>query len=143
MATPGNLQLEDSIAQSVSTAAGNFGSSASPGNTDRADALIKSLRQEPEPALDACCQMAAALCQCEMSLVSLVDGTTQWLVASLGLSLKELPQKGSLCDRVVNDPRLHELTDITVTEGYEKTRCLFTFPRCGITRQYPSPLMDR
>ena len=90
--------------------------------------LIHSLRQHAEPALASCCEMASTLCESDMSLVSLVDGTTQWVIASHGLSLKELPQRGTLCDRVVSDPRLHEVPDITVTEGYEKNALFIQFP---------------
>lgn len=90
--------------------------------------LIESLRDNPDDALDSCCALAASICECEMSLISLVDGTTQWVVASLGLNLKELPQKGTLCDQVVQDPRLHEFPDITVTDGYDKNALFIQFP---------------
>ncbi|MFK7965828.1 MAG: ATP-binding protein [Burkholderiaceae bacterium] len=90
--------------------------------------LIHSLREHTEPTLVSCCEMAATLCESDMSLVSLVDGTTQWVVASHGLTLKELPQRGTLCDLVVSDPRLHEVPDITVTEGYEKNALFIQFP---------------
>jgi len=90
--------------------------------------LIESLREKPDAALDGCCALAASLCKCEMSLVSLVDGATQWVVANIGLNLRELPQKGTLCDQVVQDPRLHEFSDITVTDGYDKNALFIQFP---------------
>lgn len=63
------------------------------------------LDTEPEPAFDSLIQVAAAICQTPVSLISLVDADRCWFKANLGLDgMCEAPREIAFAKYVVDDP---------------------------------------
>lgn len=54
-----------------------------------------------EPEFDDLLEMVALLCDCPMAAVSFFDKDRQWLKASRGLPVNELPRKFGFCDHTV------------------------------------------
>ena len=51
------------------------------------------LDTDPGPGFDALTHAAAALTQCPIALISLVDGERQWFKARLGLDARQTPRE--------------------------------------------------
>ncbi|MEO7337344.1 MAG: ATP-binding protein [Caldimonas sp.] len=71
------------------------------------------LDTDPEPGFDALTQAAAAITQCPIALISLVDGDRQWFKARLGLDESQTPRKWSFCNHAIRGPELMEVCNAT------------------------------
>lgn len=58
----------------------------------------------PEKDYDDLTQLAAAICQTPISLISLVDENRQWFKAKIGLDLHETPISHSFCRHAIEQP---------------------------------------
>lgn len=74
-------------------------------------AEIGVLDTDPEPGFDALTRAAAALTQCPIALISLVDGDRQWFKAHVGVSERQTPRAWSFCSRAIHTPDLMEVRD--------------------------------
>ena len=72
------------------------------------------LDTDPEPGFDALTQAAAALTQCPIALLSLVDGDRQWFKARVGLEETQTPRELSFCSEAIRTPDLMEVRDATI-----------------------------
>ena len=68
----------------------------------------------PEPGFDALTQAAAALTNCPIALLSLVDGERQWFKSHLGIDRTQTPRRGSFCTHAIREPGLMQVHDATV-----------------------------
>ena len=59
------------------------------------------LDSAPEHEYDDIVQRAAALCECPISTVTLVDRHRQWFKASVGLDIRETERDIALCDHTI------------------------------------------
>lgn len=69
------------------------------------------LDTEPEPGFDALTEAAAAVAECPIALVSLVDGERQWFKARRGIDDKQTPRAWSFCSHAIREPELMEVRD--------------------------------
>ena len=60
----------------------------------------------PEADYDEITQLAAAICQTPISLISLVDEERQWFKSARGLDLKETPREIAFCAYNIIDPSI-------------------------------------
>lgn len=72
------------------------------------------LDTDPEPGFDALVHAAAALTQCPIALLGLVDGERQWFKARLGFDLVHTPRQGSFCSHAIRSPDLMVVSDARV-----------------------------
>ena len=69
------------------------------------------LDTDSELGFDALIGVAAALTQCPIALLSLVDGDRQWFKARLGFELTQMPRQGSFCNHAIRSPELMVVPD--------------------------------
>jgi len=83
--------------------------------SDRLAALrrYRVLDTPPEPVFDDLVQLAAHVCQTPIAVISLIEERRQWFKAEVGLSLRETPLDRSICLRVILQPGLTVIPDLT------------------------------
>ena len=82
--------------------------------THRQQALdrYRVLDSLPEQSYDDIVQLAAAICDVPMALVSLIDRDRQWFKAKLGLDDDQTERRIAFCDHAIREPeRLMEIKD--------------------------------
>ena len=67
----------------------------------------------PEPEFDDLVLLAARLCEAPVALISLIEDRRQWFKAELGLGVRETPLDLSICAKVVFQPGLTVVRDMT------------------------------
>ncbi|MFO3704660.1 GAF domain-containing protein [Xanthomonas codiaei] len=68
----------------------------------------------PEDTYQDIVQVAAALCETPIALMSLVDRDRQWFKARLGLGLQQTDRSQAVCDHAIREPsNLMEVPDLT------------------------------
>jgi len=75
------------------------------------------LDTEPEAGFDDIAQLAAAVCNTPIALVSLVDKTRQWFKARVGLRARETPRDFSFCGHAIQ-----HVTPLVVSDALEDPR---------------------
>ncbi|MFC4295099.1 sensor histidine kinase [Novosphingobium tardum] len=70
---------------------------------------IEGLRGDPR--LTGITDLAAALCDAPVSLVSLVEDDRQWFAATTGSTLTQTPRDVSFCAHALNSPEVMEVPD--------------------------------
>jgi PAS domain S-box-containing protein len=58
----------------------------------------------PEPAYDALVKLAAEVCVVPIALIGLIDDRRQFLKASFGIEMKEMPRDGTFCAHAILHP---------------------------------------
>jgi diguanylate cyclase (GGDEF)-like protein/PAS domain S-box-containing protein len=99
---------------------------ATPENeTKRLGALrcLELLDTEPEPEFDELVNLAAAICDTPISLVTLIDEHRQWFKAAIGLDaagfdVKETPLEIAFCAHTILQPGLLVVEDATADERF-------------------------
>ncbi len=72
----------------------------------------------PEPYFDSIVQMASAICETPISLISLVDKNRQWFKAKVGLNASETSRDVSFCGHAINGDDLFYIEDATKDERF-------------------------
>jgi two-component sensor histidine kinase len=67
----------------------------------------------PEPVFDDLVQFAARVCRAPIALISLVEDRRQWFKAEVGLGVRETTLDQSICLRVILQPGLTVVSDLT------------------------------
>lgn len=62
-----------------------------------------------EESLSDLTKLAAKIAGTDISLVNLIDSYTQWTVSSFGIDIKQLPREDSVCQYVIQDPKIKDL----------------------------------
>ena len=83
--------------------------------SERLEALRRTglLDSPPEPEFDELVEIAAAICNVPISLVSLVDEKRQWFKAAVGLEVRETSREVSFCDHAIRQPEVLLVEDAT------------------------------
>ena len=87
----------------------------------RLDALFKfGLLDSPaEEGYDELVQLASAICQAPISLLTLIDPDRQWFKASVGVSVKETPRDIAFCGYTILGEELVEVPDTLLDERFK------------------------
>ncbi|HEX2135319.1 MAG TPA: HWE histidine kinase domain-containing protein [Microvirga sp.] len=67
----------------------------------------------PEPVFDDLVLLAARACEAPVALISLIEDRRQWFKAEIGLGVRETPLDLSICAKVVFQPGLIVVRDMT------------------------------
>lgn len=65
----------------------------------------KILDTPPEKELEELAEIASAICDTPISLISLVDEKRQWFKVNIGLDISETPRKDAFCQHALNTPK--------------------------------------
>lgn len=86
----------------------------------RLDALhqLGLLDRPPTPELDNVVEIASAMFEVPISLVSLVDAERQWFAASVGLAAPETPRCDAFCAYSILEPPSFVVPDASLDERF-------------------------
>lgn len=65
----------------------------------------KILDTPPDKELDELAEIASAICDTPISLISLIDESRQWFKARKGFDIQETPRKDSFCQHALQHPK--------------------------------------
>lgn len=72
-----------------------------------------------EKALDEITEAAAQICDCPVSLISLIDENRQWFKSSYGLGISETAREVSFCSHALGQKRMFEVEDATKDKRFQ------------------------
>ncbi|WP_156419455.1 PAS domain-containing protein [Aureimonas sp. AU12] len=75
-----------------------------------------------EPAFDDVVALAARICEAPMASISLVDGRRQWFKSQIGLGVAETAIDVSVCARILDQPGISVLPDLTLDPRFSDLR---------------------
>jgi diguanylate cyclase (GGDEF)-like protein len=68
----------------------------------------------PEPEFDELVQLAAAICEVPIAMVTLLDERRQWFKASFGVPFRETPRELAFCNHTIRQTGLLQVPDATL-----------------------------
>ena len=63
--------------------------------------------------------LAARIAGTEMSLVSVIDSFTQWILGNYGLDIKQTPREETLCQYTISEKNYFEVSDLSKDERFK------------------------
>ena len=83
----------------------------------------------PEELFDDLTDLAAAICEAPIALISLVDESRQWFKAKVGLSVSETTRDISFCAHAILQPDLFIVPDATKDDRFKNNPLVTAEPR--------------
>jgi GAF domain-containing protein len=83
----------------------------------------------PEELFDDLTELAAAICDAPVALISLVDETRQWFKSKVGISLTETSRDVSFCAHAILQPDLFIVPDATLDDRFKHNPFVVAEPR--------------
>lgn len=83
----------------------------------------------PEEMFDDLTELAAAICEAPIALISLVDEDRQWFKSSVGLSVRETSRENSFCAHAICQPDLFIIADARQDQRFAKNPMVASGPR--------------
>ena len=89
---------------------------AAKNENDRLDALVRlEIMDTPsEPEFDELVEVAAAICEVPISLITLLDERRQWFKAAVGLTAQETSREVAFCSYAIQQPEIMTVEDATL-----------------------------
>lgn len=99
--------------------------------SDRLDLLndLEILDTKPEQALDNLVKLASHICECPISLVSLVDERRQWFKAKVGLDAEETPRDIAFCHHAIQGDSIFIVEDSLKDDRFKSNPLVVGDPR--------------
>lgn len=118
----------------------NATATTSESQRQRALDQIRILDSLPEPVYQDLVQLAAAICDTSIALISLVDRDRQWFKARLGIDEQEMPRNIAVCDHAIRQPdEVFEVRDLASDPRFAD----FPYVQDGTARFYAgAPLLS-
>lgn len=66
-----------------------------------------------DPELEVLAKLAAQICNARISLVNIIDRSTQWSVASSGSDIDQMPREDSVCQRTIETSSGYEIKSLS------------------------------
>lgn len=83
----------------------------------------------PEEIFDDLVELAGAICECPIALMSLVDETRQWFKAKVGLNASETSRDTSFCAHAILQPDLFIIPDATKDPRFKNNPLVLAEPK--------------
>ncbi len=99
------------------------------------------LDTEEELAYDKITHLAATICDCPISLISLIDSDRQWFKSHFGLDARETPRDIAFCAHVVFDQKVLVVPDARIDERFQDNPLVTNAP--NVTFYLGMPLTDK
>lgn len=109
--------------------------------SDRLAALrsYRILDTPPEPTFDDLVRLAARACHAPVAAITLIDDRRQWFKAEIGFGVRETPLSQSICSRVLLQPGLTVIPDLTQDARFDHNPLVSGEPRL---RFYAAALIE-
>ena len=109
--------------------------------SDRLAALrsYRILDTPPEPTFDDLVRLAARACHAPVAAISLIDDRRQWFKSEIGFGVRETPLSQSICNRVLLQPGLTVIPDLTKDARFDHNPLVSGEPRL---RFYAAALIE-
>ena len=83
----------------------------------------------PEEVFDDLTELAGAICEAPMALISLVDASRQWFKARVGFDVSETSRDVSFCAHAILQPDLFVVTDASKDERFKNSPLVVADPK--------------
>ncbi len=74
-------------------------------------------------------KLAAKVAGTDISLVNLIDTSTQWSISNYGLGLKQMPREESVCQYTIMDSEAFEIKDLTADDRFKDKFYVYDEPK--------------
>lgn len=103
---------------------------------------LEILDTEREPEFDELVNLASAVCEVPISVVSLIDEHRQWFKAQTGIEDRETPRAVAFCNHAIRQPQMLVVEDATHDERFSQNPLVTGGPQirfyAGMPVQSPS-----
>ncbi|GAB4568940.1 MAG: hypothetical protein Tsb0020_22890 [Haliangiales bacterium] len=106
----------------------------------RALLAYELLDTAPEEGFDRLTELAAAICETPIALVSLIDDSRQWFKSRIGLEPQQTAREVAFCNHAIRDTGLFEVTDATLDKRFMDNPLVLSDP--NIRFYAGQPLLD-
>ncbi|REA64218.1 hybrid sensor histidine kinase/response regulator [Dyadobacter luteus] len=97
----------------------------------------KTLATVKEREFDRLTELASLICGTPISMLSLIDDTTQWFISGYGMDLAELPKEDSFCQYTILTEELMQIEDATQDERFATNKFVIGEPFVRFYAGYP------
>lgn len=103
--------------------------------------LYDILDTAPEQEFDNLAQLAAEICNTPIALISIIDEHRQWVKASVGIDVQQLPREFSFCHYTILDDEIFEVTNPLADSRFDQNPLVTGHP--GIRFYAGVPLINK